>query len=104
MARKWHKTQVKDGEEGGRYVDVVDDHDVIATVPQDYPDDVRNLALILEAPEAVRACLYMSRVVKAYGSSTMNDLFENNEDWWKAQRLFELVASSYRKAREDRNG
>lgn len=97
MSRKWHKTEVKDGPEGGRYVDVVNDTDVVATVPQDYPEDVTNLALILEAPETVRVCLYMSRIVKAYGSSALNDIFDASEDWWKAQRLFDLVASSYRK-------
>lgn len=95
--REWEAGPKLAGEEGGHYRDVyyLETSNVVATVPQDYPADDKNLAYILEAPEAVKACLYMMKVMKDYGSSTIHDLFENNENWDKAEQLFTMVAKSY---------
>jgi hypothetical protein len=68
--RKWQVGPLEDGPEGGQYRDVYDGNEVVATVPQDYREDTRNLNIILEAPEAVKACLYMMRVMKDYRPST----------------------------------
>jgi hypothetical protein len=93
---KWECGPLLPGDEGGHYVDVYSEgNNVVATVPQDYPADDKNLAYILEAPEAVKACLYMMKVMKDYGPSVIHDLFENNEHWDKAERYFTQVARSY---------
>jgi hypothetical protein len=95
--REWGAGPCLAGDEGGHYRDIYysGTDNVVATVPQDYPADDRNLALILEAPEAVKACLYMMKVMRDYGPSVIHDLFENNEHWDKAERLFTQVAKSY---------
>lgn len=87
-----------DGPEGGHYRDVFDATEVVATVPQDYREDTRNLSIILEAPEAVRACVLITRGLARYGTAVL-DLFGDDEQLRKALRLAERVAKSYSRGR-----
>lgn len=99
--RRWEPGPLENGPEGGHYRDVfiTGTSAVVATVPLDFPEDLKHLNQILEAPEAVRACVMLKRAMDDYGHSVFHDLFENNRHWDIAEKLALTVARSYGKGR-----
>lgn len=62
-----------------------------------YEGDRKNANAVRVAPEAMRACQLFAKVIEAYGSSTIGDIFEYSEDFRKFRSLVEFVCKETKK-------